>query len=126
MKEEFNQSSGRWARAVTAFRQKLIAATIKTPKKVLTGIALMVASVLVAGAGYFRAQAMSGDFQPIALVFVSLGCGVLLSVTGIVCVIVGAEPKPRSLTTKVASAMAGLFLIVTVFAAIALVRVFAT
>jgi hypothetical protein len=80
-----------------------------TPRKIWAAHLLWVLAIVVWLGGYWRSQALTGDFQPVAFLLISLGWGVVCSVAGIVCTLMGAHRTPRSLPTRIAIVLAGIF-----------------
>ncbi len=79
-----------------------------TPRKIWVAFILMALALIVAFLGSWASEGMMGDFKPIAVRLVCLGWGVVLSVAGIVCTVLGARAQPRSWATKIAIVSAGL------------------
>lgn len=100
-------------------------APLTTSKLVWLGLALMAAAVALSIAGVVHARSMSGDFQPIGFMFAALFWGIVLGVAGIACTVLGARQKPRSLATKAAPGVAGLFSVLVVCVVIGMIRIFA-
>lgn len=95
-----------------------------TPRTIWAGLLLMGSAVVVAGAGYWRSEAMTDDFQPIAVRLISLGAGCALSLAGIVCAVLGGRSPPRSTATKVAIVCAGVSSAAAASVATFLVRIY--
>lgn len=101
-----------------------MASTARTPKTIWAADALIATAVAVTIGGYFHAQGMSGDFQPLGFMVASCIWGGVVGIGGLICAALGARQKPRSLPTKITITLAGVFILAEIALAVFWVRAF--